>query len=165
MTHVRFGRSHLHPSGQLTHTRYSDGVPQQDGTASSGWWYSTIVIGALMTIPRSKIQHYQRIYLDRSDPIAFLPLLVDTTVRLYDDFIRFRCFHNHRDASSLTNELPEESDEFRFLRSTYWVNLKSSDDLILAECSPMWISIPLDLSPFISVFHTTTSVLVVLLLI
>ena len=27
MTHVRFGRSHLHPMGQLTNTRRSDGTP------------------------------------------------------------------------------------------------------------------------------------------
>jgi hypothetical protein len=28
MTHVRFVRSYLHPIGQLTHTRGSDGAPQ-----------------------------------------------------------------------------------------------------------------------------------------
>ena len=28
MTHVRFGLSHLHPMGQLTNTRHSDGVPE-----------------------------------------------------------------------------------------------------------------------------------------
>ncbi len=31
MTHVRFGCSHLHPIGQLTHTRCSDGDPDPDG--------------------------------------------------------------------------------------------------------------------------------------
>ncbi len=31
MTHVRFGRSHLHPIGQLAHTRRSDGAPDPDG--------------------------------------------------------------------------------------------------------------------------------------
>ena len=31
MTHVRFGRSHLHPLGQHTHTRRSDGAPDPDG--------------------------------------------------------------------------------------------------------------------------------------
>jgi hypothetical protein len=30
MTHVRFGRSHLHPMGQLTNTRRSDGAPDPD---------------------------------------------------------------------------------------------------------------------------------------
>ena len=30
MTHVRFGRSHVDPTGQLTHTRHSDGVPQPE---------------------------------------------------------------------------------------------------------------------------------------
>ena len=32
MTHVRFGRSHLHPTDQLTHTRLSDGVLDPDGS-------------------------------------------------------------------------------------------------------------------------------------
>jgi hypothetical protein len=31
MTHIRFVRSNLHPIGQLTHTRSSDGVPDPDG--------------------------------------------------------------------------------------------------------------------------------------
>ena len=31
MTHVRFGRSHLHPITQLTHTRRSDSTPDPDG--------------------------------------------------------------------------------------------------------------------------------------
>ena len=36
MTHVRFGRSHLHPMGQLTRTRSSDGFPDPDGTKGNG---------------------------------------------------------------------------------------------------------------------------------
>ena len=31
MTHVRFGCSHVHPIGQLTHTRRSDGAFDPDG--------------------------------------------------------------------------------------------------------------------------------------
>ena len=31
MTHIRFGCSHLHPMGQLTNTRHSDGAPEPDG--------------------------------------------------------------------------------------------------------------------------------------
>ena len=74
MTHVRFGRSHLHPIGQLTHTRRSDGAPDPDGT--------------LKEVVRIKIRHYRNINLNRSDPIADLPLAVDTSGRLYDAFIR-----------------------------------------------------------------------------
>jgi hypothetical protein len=29
MTHIRFGRSHVNPMGQLTNTRSSDGVPDR----------------------------------------------------------------------------------------------------------------------------------------
>ena len=44
-------------------------------------------------------------YLDRPDPIAFMPLVVNTSGRLYDDFIPLLFFHVHREASSLSNEL------------------------------------------------------------
>ena len=60
MTKVRFGHSHLHPIGQLTHTRRSDGVPDPDGV--------------LKESVRIKIRHYRNIYLNRQDQIAFLPL-------------------------------------------------------------------------------------------
>ena len=59
MTHVRFVRSHLHPMGQLTHTRRSDGAPDPDG--------------ALKEAARIKIRHYWNVYLNRPDPIAFVP--------------------------------------------------------------------------------------------
>jgi hypothetical protein len=35
MTHTRFGRSNLHPIGQLTDIRRSDGPPEPDGTLKS----------------------------------------------------------------------------------------------------------------------------------
>ncbi len=37
-------------------------------------------------VDRKKISHYHQLYLNRPDPIAFLPAAVDTTGRLYDDF-------------------------------------------------------------------------------
>ena len=78
-------------------------------------------------------------------------MTVDTSDRIYDDFNRLLFLHAHREASTLTNELLEESDQFRFLRATYIVNLKGSVGLILVKTSVMRISIPLDLSspPFI----------------
>ena len=53
----------------------------------------------------------------------------------------------------MTNELPEESDQFRFLHTACLVNLKGSVGLTLTKESVMRISIPLDLSsrPFIQV--------------
>ena len=60
MTHTRYGRSIQHTTGQLTHTRRSDGAPEPDG--------------ALQEVVRDKIRHYGQIYLDRPDPIAFMPL-------------------------------------------------------------------------------------------
>jgi hypothetical protein len=53
----------------------------------------------------------RQIYLNRPDPITCMSLVVDTSVRVYDDFNRLLFLHPHRETSSLTNELPEESDQ------------------------------------------------------
>jgi hypothetical protein len=94
----------VHTAGQLTNTRCSDDTPELDG--------------ALREVVRKKILHYPQLYISRPDPISFLPVVVDTTGRLYDDFGRLLFLHTHREASVLTNEISEESDQFRFLRST-----------------------------------------------
>jgi hypothetical protein len=70
--------------------------------------------------------HYRQLYTNRPDPIAFLPAAVDTTGRLYDDFSRLLFLHTHRETSALTNEIPEESDQFRFLRAVCYANIKGS---------------------------------------
>ena len=63
---------------------------------------------------------------------------------MYDDFSRLLFLHAHREASALANEIPEESDQFRFLRVICYVNIKGSVGLILEKTSDMRISIPLD---------------------
>ena len=100
---------------------------------------------------RKKILHYRQLYVDRPEPIAFMPIAVDTGGPIYDDFSRLLFLHAHREASALANELPEESDQFRFLHAACLANIKGSVGLILAKASAMRISIPLDLSsrPFI----------------
>ncbi len=85
-------------------------------------------------------------YINRPDPIVFLPAAVDTTVRLYDNFSRLLFLHTHRETWVLTNEIPEESDQFRFLRVDCYANIKGSVGLILTKSSGMRISITLDLS-------------------
>ena len=137
LTHTRYGSSHVNTTGQLTNTRRSDGAPELDG--------------ALREVARKKILHYRQLYLNRPDPIAFLPAAADTTGRVYDDFSRLLFLHAHREASALANEIPEESGQFRFLRAARYANIKGSVGLILAKASAMRISIPLDLSsrPFI----------------
>ena len=74
MTHTRYGTSHVHSIGQLTNTRRSDGDPEPDD--------------ALRVVVRKKILHYHQLYIDRPEPIAFMPVPVDTSVRIYDDFLR-----------------------------------------------------------------------------
>jgi hypothetical protein len=137
LTHTRYGRSHVHSIGQLTNTRSSDGAREPDG--------------ALRAVVRKKILHYRQMYINRPEPIAFLPVAVDTSGRIYEDFSRLLYVHANREASVLANEIPEESDQFRFLRAACYANIKESVGLILAKASARRISIPLDLSsrPFI----------------
>jgi hypothetical protein len=118
--------------GQLTNTRQSDGAPDPDGS--------------LKTSFRIKIRHYRNLYLNRPDPISLIPLSVDTTGRLYDDFISFLFLYAHRETSVLANKLSEESDQFRFLRSVCLANLKGVVGLIMVKTSTVRISIPLNLS-------------------
>ena len=111
--------------------RCSDGPPEPDGTVK--------------TVTRAKIIHYRQVYLNHPDPIAFMPLAVDTSGHIYDDFLRLLFLHAHREASALANELPEESGQFRFLRAACLANLKGSVGLLLAsllaKASAMRISI------------------------
>jgi hypothetical protein len=127
LTHKRYGSSHVYTTGQLTNTRRSDGAPELDG--------------ALREVTKKKNSHYRQLYLNRPEPIAFLPAAVDTTGRLYDDFSRLLFLHAHREASALSNEIPEESGQFRFLRAACCVNIKGSVGLILSKPSDMRISI------------------------
>ncbi len=73
-------------------------------------------------------------------------MTVDTTGRLYDDFIRLIFLHLHREVSVLENELTEESDRFRFLRASCFGNLKGDVGLIMEKASAIRVAIPLDLS-------------------
>ena len=117
--------------------RCSDGTPEPDG--------------ALKVVVRKKIIHYHQQYIDRPDPIVFMPVPVDTSGRIYDEFLRLLFLDPHREASPVSNDIPEESGHFRFLLPSCLVNIKESVGLILAKPSDMRISIPLDLSsrPFI----------------
>ncbi len=80
-----------------------------------------------------------------------MPVPVDTADLIYEDFSRLLFLHDHRETSALANELPEESEQFRFLRAVCFAHIKGSVGLILVKASAMRISIPLDLSsrPFI----------------
>jgi hypothetical protein len=88
-----------------------------------------------------------------------MPVAVDTVVRIHEDFSRLLFLHAHREASALANEIPEESEQFRFLRAACFANIKGSVGLILAKASVMRISIPLDLSsrPFIPLLRCMRS--------
>ncbi len=65
---------------------------------------------------------------------------------LQGPFIRLFFLHSHREASAFPIELPEESERFRFLRASCFVNLKDTVGLIMKKTSVMYVVIPLDLS-------------------
>ncbi len=132
MTHDRYGRTTHHTNGALTHRVSSTGVPQPDGDLNKA--------------AKIKIRHYRQIYADKPDPIVFLPIAVSTSGHVYEDFTRLLFLHAHREASGLAGELPEESEQLRFLRASRLANLKGSVGLILAKASAMWVTIPIDLS-------------------
>jgi hypothetical protein len=48
-----------------------------------------------------------------------MPVAVDTSGRIYDDFLCLLFLHVQREASTLTNEIPEETGQFRFLRADF----------------------------------------------
>ena len=97
MTHTRYDRSHLNLNGQLTNTRRSDGAPEPDGVPKQN--------ESFVQRERKKILHYRQLYVDHPDPIAFMPVAVDTSGRIYDDFLRLLFLHAYREAFPLTNEL------------------------------------------------------------
>ncbi len=53
---------------------------------------------------RKKLPTSRNLYLNHPDPIVFIPLAVDTTGRLYEEFIRLLFLHTHREVSVLANE-------------------------------------------------------------
>jgi hypothetical protein len=100
LTHPHYARSLLNLNGQLTNTRRSDGDPEPDGS--------------IKAVARKKIIHNRQLYIDHPDPIVFIPVAVDTSGRIYDDFLRLLFLHAHREASALANDIPEESVTFVF---------------------------------------------------
>ena len=66
-----------------------------------------------------------------ADPIVFMPLTVNTSGLLYDDFLVISCLteSTHREVCFVVREL-EESDQFRFLHSPCLTHLKVSVCLI-----------------------------------
>jgi hypothetical protein len=73
----------------------------------------------LLVSQKRKVKLKKKIFLGSSRPNCFY-----TSGRLYADFIRLLFLHAHREASAMANELPEASDQFRFLRAACLANRK-----------------------------------------
>jgi hypothetical protein len=96
----------------------------------------------------SQCKNYFSVYAasNSPEPIAFIPIAVRTSGRLYPDFFLLLFFHAHREASALANEIPEESDRLGFICAARFANLKGSGGLTLAKASALRVSVPIDLS-------------------
>jgi hypothetical protein len=70
-----------------------DGAPEPDGTLKDG---APEPDGTLKAVARKRIIHYRQLYIDRPEPIAFMPVAVDTSGRIYADFLRLLFLHAHR---------------------------------------------------------------------
>ncbi len=64
MTHDRFGCSTQRTNGTLKHRVSSTGTPQSDD--------------ALKNADSKEIRHYRQLYEDRTDPVIFLSVTVNT---------------------------------------------------------------------------------------
>ena len=62
-----------------------------------------------------------------------MPVAVDTSSRIYDDFLRLLFLHAHREVSALANEIPEESGHFHFLRAACLANITGSGGVDFGE--------------------------------
>jgi hypothetical protein len=63
----------------------------------------------------------QQFNIDRPGPIAFMPVAVDVSGRIYDDFLRLIFLHPHRESSGLANDISEESVTFVFFTLFYQI--------------------------------------------
>ncbi len=87
MTHDRFGCSTQSTNGALTHRVSSTGAPQPDGV--------------LRNVVIKKIRHYRHLYEDKTDPVIFLTVTMNTSGRVYDDFVRLIFWPNSMNTVSL----------------------------------------------------------------
>ncbi len=91
----------MHPIGHWSDKhRRSHGAPEPDGD--------------LKVVERKKIIQYRQLYIDRPDPIVFIPVVVDTSGLNYDEFLRLLFLHVHRETSALGNDVQEEPEAFVF---------------------------------------------------
>jgi len=85
------------------HTSHSDGAPESDGD--------------LRAVVRKKILHYSQLYIN----VLTLLLLCQSQLTLQSvttmTLVVLVFLHTHREASTLANELPEESLSGRLSRS------------------------------------------------
>jgi hypothetical protein len=93
-------------SNLTTHRESSNDVPPPDDD--------------LKNVVRKKILHYCQVYVDKTDPIIFLTVTVNTSGRVYDDIVRFLFLHVHRETSVLTGDLSRNLNSFTSCELHVW---------------------------------------------
>jgi hypothetical protein len=79
-------------------------------------------------------EHFgSRLWWTRTDPIIFMTVSVREHFGSSLWWTGLYFLHAHGETSVLAGELPEESDQFRFLRVTHLTNLKGSVGLIFNQ--------------------------------
>jgi hypothetical protein len=48
----------------------------------------SLVVFSVRVVVRKNILHYYQLYIDHPSPVAFMSVAVDTSGRIYDDFLR-----------------------------------------------------------------------------
>ncbi len=136
MTHIRFGRSHLHPMDQLTNTRRSDGDWPRCVIKRSG---------------QNQNQAIQEFVLESPGPYCIYTF---SRGHYWTDvwwIYPFVIFAHPPWSIGFGYWFARGIGQFRFLHVSCFANLKGAVGLIMTKASAIRISIPLDLSsrPFI----------------
>ena len=93
MTHDHYGHTTHHTNGSLTHKVSSNDSPHPDGD--------------LKNTVRKKILYDRQVRTDKiPDPDIVISVVMNTSGRVYDDFVCLFFVYVYRESSDLTGELP-----------------------------------------------------------
>jgi hypothetical protein len=126
MTHDRFGSSsHVQQNGLLSHP--------QDLNAP------------LRLAAQRKINGYRQQYADNQN-ISFLPAIMSTSTRMHGEFLRLLFLQAHRETEAHFTDAGmslqrNQSDSFRFKRTTFYRSLRSKVGLAAAKAAALRINL------------------------
>ena len=120
ITHHRFGSSsHVQQNGLLSHPQDLDAPLRLDA--------------------QRKINGYRQQYADNQN-ISFLPAIMSTSTRMHGEFLRLLFLQAHRETEAHFTDAGmslqrNQSDSFRFKRTTFYRSLRSKVGLAAAKAA------------------------------